>query len=348
MVGAVLVRQETIVGEGFHAFAGSDHAEVAALRAGGAAARGAICYVTLEPCAHYGRTPPCTEALIQAGVARVVVAAYDPNPVVAGKGVRTLREAGIPVEVGLLEEQAIKLNEAYFKYIRTGFPLVLLKAALSLDGKLGTRTGDSQWITGEGARRRVHELRNAVDAVMVGIGTVLRDDPMLTTRLADQEGRDPLRVIVDSQGRLPHGARLLRSGFRPPLVAVSSQISPARVRQLQEEGAEVTIVLQGNGGISLPDLIRELGRRGITSVMIEGGGKVATSALQEGLVDKLILMLAPILIGGEKAPTLLQGDGVEKLAEAFRVKHLTVERIGDDVVLEGYLTEPVAPWAPSG
>jgi diaminohydroxyphosphoribosylaminopyrimidine deaminase/5-amino-6-(5-phosphoribosylamino)uracil reductase len=213
MVGAVLTRQGVIVGEGYHAYAGGDHAEVVALKAAGEAARGAVCYVTLEPCAHYGKTPPCAESLVKAEVTRVVVATYDPNPLVAGEGARRLREAAISVEVGLLQEEATRLNEAYFKYIRNREPFVLLKAALSLDGKLATRTGDSQWITGERARRRVHEMRNAVDAVAVGIGTVLRDDPMLTTRLEGQEGRDPLRVVLDSPPTERGGSR--RDGTTP-------------------------------------------------------------------------------------------------------------------------------------
>lgn len=344
MVGAVLTQQGAIIGEGYHAWAGGDHAEVAALRA--ATARGAVCYVTLEPCTHYGKTPPCTETLIEAGIAKVVIATYDPNPLVAGRGVQRLREAGVSVQVGVLEEEAVRLNEAYFRYIQTGQPFVLLKAALSLDGKLATRTGDSQWITGELARHRVHEMRSAVDAVVVGIGTVLKDDPLLTTRLGGDEGRDPLRVVVDTRGRLPLSAGLLRSGSQPPLVAVGPGVSQARLRRLQERGARVMVLPPGDGGLSLPALIDELGRRQITSVLIEGGGKLATSALQERIVDKLVLMLAPVLIGGQKAPTLLQGDGVEKLTEALRVKHLTVERIGDDLVLEGYLTDPVAPWMP--
>jgi diaminohydroxyphosphoribosylaminopyrimidine deaminase/5-amino-6-(5-phosphoribosylamino)uracil reductase len=317
MVGAVLTRQGVIVGEGYHAYAGGDHAEVVALKAAGEAARGAVCYVTLEPCAHYGKTPPCAESLVKAEVTRVVVATYDPNPLVAGEGARRLREAAISVEVGLLQEEATRLNEAYFKYIRNREPFVLLKAALSLD---------------------------AVDAVAVGIGTVLRDDPMLTTRLEGQEGRDPLRVVLDSQGRLPLTARLLRSGSHPPLVAVGPRVPATRLRRLKEAGADVTVLPHGDGGLSLRDLLGDLGRREITSVMIEGGGRLATSALQAGIVDKLTVMLSPVLIGGEKAPTLLQGDGIEKLVEALHVTHLTVDRLGQDVVLEGYLTEPVTPW----
>ncbi|MFQ5988345.1 MAG: bifunctional diaminohydroxyphosphoribosylaminopyrimidine deaminase/5-amino-6-(5-phosphoribosylamino)uracil reductase RibD [Candidatus Methylomirabilales bacterium] len=346
MVGAILTQQGTIVGEGYHSYAGGDHAEVVALKAAGDAARGADCYVTLEPCTHQGRTPPCADALIKAGVSRVVVATCDPNPRVAGKGVRRLREARISVEVGLLQEEATRLNEAYFKYIHTGEPFVLLKAGLSLDGKLATRTGDSQWITGERARHRVHQMRDTVDAVVVGIGTVLKDDPLLTTRLEGWDGRDPLRVVVDSRGRLPLTSRLLRSGSRPPLVMVGRRISPARLRRLKEAGADVVVLPEGDEGLSLRDLMRELGHREISSAMIEGGGRLATSALQAGIVDKLILILAPILIGGDKAPTLLQGKGVEKLGEALRISQLTVERVGQDLIIEGYLTEPVAPWVP--
>ncbi len=346
MVGAVLTRGGAVVGEGYHAVAGGDHAEAAALTAAGESARGATCFVTLEPCTHYGRTPPCTDALIQAGITRVVAAAYDPNPQVAGRGVERLRAAGIAVETGLLQEEAVRLNEAYLTYIQTGKPLVLLKAALSVDGRLATRTGESQWITGEQARHRVHQVRNAVDAIVVGIGTVLRDDPMLTARVAAEEKRDPLRVVVDTRGRVPVTARLFTSGSHPPLVAVGPRVAQARLRQLRERGADLIVLPLGEGGLSLPHLIRELGRREITSVMIEGGGRLATTALQAGAVDKLMLILAPILIGGKKAPTLLQGEGAEKLTEALRIRQLTVEQIGNDLLLEGYLNEPLAPWMP--
>jgi diaminohydroxyphosphoribosylaminopyrimidine deaminase/5-amino-6-(5-phosphoribosylamino)uracil reductase len=337
MVGAVLTKEGSIIGEGFHPYAGGDHAEVIAVRAAGGDARGAVLYVTLEPCCHYGKTPPCTETLIEAGIARVVVATFDPNPVVAGKGVRCLREAGIAVEIGPLEEEAVRLNEAYFKYIQTRRPFVILKAALSLDGKLATRTGDSRWITGEVARRRVHELRNEVDAVLTGIGTVVKDDPLLTTRLDLQGGRDPLRVIVDSRARLPASARLLKTGSRPPVVAVGPDAPQNRCDVLKKAGAEVVVVPKGEGGLSLPDLMATLGRREITSVMIEGGGRLSTSALQAGIVDKVILMIAPMLIGGTAAPTLLQGEGVEKLSEALHLKEVKVESLGADLMVEGYL-----------
>lgn len=346
MVGAVLSREGEIIGEGHHTHAGGDHAEVAALKAAGELARGAALYVTLEPCAHSGKTPPCTEAIIRAGIAKVVAATYDPNPLVAGAGMRRLREAGVSVKVGLLQEEAVRLNEAYLKYVQTGQPFVLLKAALSLDGRLATRTGDSRWITGEQARHRVHQMRKEADAVIVGIGTVLRDDPLLTTRLGGQDERDPLRVIVDSRGRLPLTAKLLRSGSRAPLVAVGPQISQGRVRRLRDGGADVMVLPKGEGGLSLPNLIRELGRRELTLVMIEGGARLVTSAIQTGIVDKVVLMVAPLLIGGKKAPTLLQGEGAEKLTQALRVREVVVERLGEDWLLEGYLSGPPAPWVP--
>lgn len=340
MVGAILAKEGSIVGEGFHPHAGGDHAEVVALQAAGRAARGAVLYITLEPCCHYGKTPPCTEALIEAGITRVAVATLDPNPLVAGKGVRRLREAGIAVEMGPLGQEAVRLNEAYFKYIQTRRPFVILKAALSLDGKLATRTGDSRWITGERARRRVHQLRNEVDAVLTGIGTVVKDDPLLTTRLDTPGVRDPLRVIVDSRARLPLSAQLLKTSSRPPLVAVGPDAPQNRCDVLKKAGAEVVVIPRGDGGLSLPDLMAILGRREVTSVMIEGGGRLSTSALQAGIVDKVILMIAPMLIGGTTAPTLLQGEGVEKLSEAFRLQEVKVEPLGDDLVVEGYLTDP--------
>lgn len=343
MVGAILVKEGSVVGEGFHPYAGGDHAEVVAVKAAGRAAQGAVLFVTLEPCCHYGKTPPCTEALIKAGIVRVVVATLDPNPAVAGKGVRRLREAGIAVEMGPLGEEAVRLNEAYFKYIQTRRPFVILKAALSLDGKLATRTGDSRWITGEMARRRVHQLRNEVDAVLTGIGTVLKDDPQLTTRLETPGGRDPLRVIVDSRARLPSSAQLLQTGTRPPLIAVGPDAPRNRTARLREAGAELLVIPKGEGGLSLPDLMAALGRRGVTSVMIEGGGRLSTSALQAGIVDKVLLMIAPILIGGRTAPTLLQGEGVEKLSEAGRLKEVTAESLGEDLVVEGYLADPPQP-----
>lgn len=339
MVGAVLVKEGRIIGEGYHAFAGADHAEVVALKAAGDEAREATLYLNLEPCCHYGRTPPCTEAIIRAGIKRVVASTFDPNPLVAGKGAERLKAAGIDVEIGLLSEEAKRLNEAFFTLIATGRPFVILKVAASLDGKIATKAGESRWITGEAARKKVHELRDEVDAVLVGIGTVLKDDPLLTVRL-DREGtRDPLRVIVDSHARLPLEANVLKDP-RKALVAVSPEAPKERVEALRSRGAEVLLIEGASGKVSLGRLMEELGKRGIVSVMIEGGSEVNASAFHEGIVDKLILFYAPLLIGGKEAPSIVGGSGIEYLPQAIRLKDLRIERLGNDLLIEGYIQKP--------
>jgi diaminohydroxyphosphoribosylaminopyrimidine deaminase/5-amino-6-(5-phosphoribosylamino)uracil reductase len=338
MVGAVLVNAGTVVGEGYHAFAGSDHAELEALRAADAAAAGATLYVTLEPCCHFGRTPPCTDRIIQAGIRRVVAACEDPNPAVSGKGFAALRAAGVTVDVGVLEQEAAQVNEAFFTYIRTGRPFVILKAAASLDGKIATQTGDSRWITGESARQHVHHLRNEVDAVLVGIGTVLRDDPMLTTRLGTPDQRDPARVIVDNLARLPLRAQVInRASTAPTIVAVSEMAPRARLESLEREGVQALVVPGSPRRVSLAHLMEALGKMGFLSVMIEGGAEINASALQEGIVDKLLLFLAPILIGGKSTPTAVGGEGIETLRQATRVRDVRIERFGEDVLIQGYL-----------
>lgn len=343
MVGAVLVKNGEIVGEGFHAYAGSDHAEVVAIREAGAGAAGATLYVNLEPCCHQGRTPACVERIVQAGIRRVVAACQDPNPVVNGKGIAALREAGLSVDVGLLAEEAERLNEAFFTYIRTGRPFVILKAAASLDGKIATRTGESRWITGESARRRVHQLRNEVDAVLVGIGTVLRDDPLLTTRLGIADQRDPIRVIVDNLARLPLRAKVVnRASTAPTLLAVSQMAPRAKLEALEREGVQVIVVDGSPRRVVLERLMEVLGKRAILSLMIEGGAEINASALREGIVDKVLLFLAPILIGGKSTPTAVGGDGIESLSQAVRLRDARIERFEEDILVEGYLrTAPV-------
>lgn len=341
MVGAVVVKDDSVIGEGFHAFAGSDHAELEALREAEAAAAGATLYVNLEPCCHYGRTPPCVERIIQAGIRRVVAACEDPNPAVSGKGIAALRAGGLEVDVGLLQEEAARLNEAFFTYIQTGRPFVLLKAAASLDGKIATQTGDSRWITGESARQHVHHLRNEVDAVLVGIGTILRDNPMLTTRLGTPDQRDPTRVVVDNLARLPLRAQVInRASTAPTILAVSEMAPRARLDALEREGVQVLIVPGSPRRVSLAALMEALGKMGFLSVMIEGGAEINASALQEGIVDKLMLFLAPILIGGKSTPTAVGGEGIETLRQAIRLRDVRVERFGEDVLIEGYLREP--------
>jgi diaminohydroxyphosphoribosylaminopyrimidine deaminase/5-amino-6-(5-phosphoribosylamino)uracil reductase len=338
MVGAVLVKDGVVVGEGFHAFAGSDHAEVIALHAAESAAAGATLYVSLEPCCHHGRTPPCADQIVQAKVARVVAACVDPNPAVNGKGIETLRAAGIAVDVGLLAEEAARLNEAFFTFIRLGRPFVILKAAASLDGKIATRTGDSRWITGETARQHVHQIRNEVDAVLVGIGTILRDDPLLTTRLGSPDQRDPARVIVDNLARLPLRAKVInRASTATTILAVSAMAPRARLEALEREGVQILVVPGSPRRVSLRNLMEALGKMDLLSVLIEGGAEINGSALQEGIVDKLLLFLAPLLIGGNATPTAVGGDGIETLSQATRVRNLRIERFGEDILIEGYL-----------
>ncbi len=338
MVGAVLVNDGIVVGEGFHVFAGANHAELEALREAEARAAGATLYVSLEPCCHFGRTPPCVDRIIQAGIRRVVAACEDPNPAVSGKGLAALRAAGLMVDVGLLEEEATRLNEAFFTYVRTGRPFVILKAAASLDGKIATQTGDSRWITGETARQHVHHIRNEVDAVLVGIGTVLRDDPMLTTRLGTPDQRDPTRVIVDNLARLPLRAQVInRASTAPTILAVSEMAPRARLDTLEREGVQVLVVPGSPRRVSLAQLMEALGKMGFLSVMIEGGAEINASAFQEGIVDKLLLFLAPIIIGGKATPTAVGGEGIETLREAKRLHRVQIERFGDDILIEGYL-----------
>jgi len=342
MVGALIVREGRIVGEGFHARAGAPHAEAMILDAAGDAARGATLYVSLEPCCHHGRTPPCVPRIVASGVRRVVAATVDPNPQVNGRGLRVLREAGVAAEVGVLEGEAIRLNEVFFTYMTNGRPFVTLKAAVSLDGKIATVTGESRWITGEEARRRVHEMRNEVDAILVGIGTILRDDPLLTTRLGIPGERDPVRVVVDSLARLPLDARVLNPpSAAPTLVAVGPEAPAEKVERLRKAGATVLVVDEGTRRVSLCALMQALAAREITSVLIEGGAEIHASALAEGIVDKVAFFVAPLLIGGTTAPGAVGGPGIEKLADAVPLREVHITPLGQDLLVEGYVQGPL-------
>lgn len=339
MVGALVVRDGKVVGRGFHARAGTPHAEVVALKDAGEKARGATLYVTLEPCCHHGRTGPCTEAVIGAGVKRVVAAMADPNPLVAGKGLARLKNAGLEVEVGVMEEESWGLNEVFIKYITAGLPFVVMKAAVSLDGKIATRTGDSRWITGPEARQYGHRLRDRYDAIMVGVNTVLADDPSLTTRLPEG-GRDPVRLVLDSLARTPPGSRVINSpSGSPAIIAATDRAPRERVRRLEEAGAQVISLPgpPGDGRVDLQALMRELALREITSVLVEGGGQVHASALAAGIVDKVAWFIAPKLIGGKDAPGPLAGQGPERLAEATLLERVSVSRMGNDIFVEGYI-----------
>jgi len=337
MVGAVVVKEGNIVGRGFHHQAGTPHAEIHALKEAGPKARGATLYVTLEPCCHYGRTGPCSEAVIGAGIARVVVAMADPNPLVAGNGLKRLEAAGISVTLGVLEEEARQLNEVFLKYIATRRPFVVAKAAVSLDGKIATRTGKSRWITGPEARSYGHRLRDRYDAIMVGIGTILADDPALTARLPGRQSHDPVRVVLDSRGRTPPEARILhQQSEAATIIAVTKEAPMERLEVLRGAGAEVVVINEGPR-VDLMELMKFLGAREITSVLIEGGAGVHASALEAGLVDKAAWFIAPKIIGGSEAPGPVGGLGVDDPAEAMELDQVKVRRLGKDFCLEGYL-----------
>ncbi len=334
-VGALIVQSGELVGRGFHRRAGEPHAEVEALEEAGEAARGSTLYVNLEPCSHYGRTPPCAEALIRAGVRRVVVGMVDPNPLVQGKGIECLERAGIEVTVGVLREACERLNEDFSSLMRRGRPLVTLKLAASLDGKIAAASGDSHWISGEASRRWVHRLRNQVDAVLVGAGTVEKDNPRLTCRI--RGGRDPLRVILDGRLRISPEARVLvQPSEARTLVVTAVRRSSPKVRLLEGRGAEVLCLPGHEGEVAFLEVLQELGKRGIKSVLIEGGARVAASALRAGAVDKVLFFYAPKLLGGD-GKEMVGSLGIRQVAQALAVHKIEVRRFGEDVVIGGYI-----------
>ncbi|MHB8895374.1 MAG: bifunctional diaminohydroxyphosphoribosylaminopyrimidine deaminase/5-amino-6-(5-phosphoribosylamino)uracil reductase RibD [Candidatus Geothermincolia bacterium] len=313
IVGAVIVSGGEVVGEGFHMRAGEPHAEVYAVREAGERARGGTMYVTLEPCSHQGRTPPCAGLLIDAGLAKVVIAMMDPNPLVAGRGAHALAEAGVEVKRGPYEALAARQNETYAGWIVTGRPFLTLKMAMSIDGKVATRSGDSRWVTSESSRMDVHRMRAASDAVMVGIGTVLKDDPLLTARGVEAP-RQPLRIIVDSFAGTPLDGRVADTGEVPTVVAVSSQAPREKVKALQAAGVEV--VESGDRRVDLAKLLGTLGGRGVTSVLSEGGPTIAAALNEGGLVDRHVYYIAPKVVGGVLAPGPVGGEGIELMAGA--------------------------------
>ncbi len=340
LVGAVIVKAGQVVGEGYHRRAGTSHAEVHALNAAGGSAKGATLYVNLEPCCHWGRTPPCTEAVFQAGIAEVYVAEVDPNPSVAGKGIRQLQNAGIRVHVGTCAGAAARLNEVHRKYIQTGKPFVILKIAMSLDGKIATVSGESQWITAEGSRQRGHEIRDAVDAILVGSSTVVRDNPSLTTRLQDREGQNATRIVLDSHGRTPRDARIFNPESSAGVIIAVTPDAPAKnISALEKAGAEVITVPAAHGRVCFERLMKILGEREITSVLIEGGGEINASAITAGVVDKVMCFIAPKFIGGQDAPGPIGGEGISSLRDAPHLQQISITRIDGsaDFLIEGYL-----------
>ncbi len=335
MVGCVLVKDGSVVGEGYHRAAGLPHAEAEALTAAGAAARRATAYVSLEPCAHVGRTPPCSKALIEAGIQRVVAAVQDPNPAVSGRSAAEFAAAGIRVDAGLMEAEARELNRAFFHFHVTGMPFVTLKAAMSLDGKIATRTGDSKWITSEAARRYVHRLRAQSGAVLCGIGTVLADDSLLTARIPGVP-RQPLRVVLDSDLRTPPESRLARTAAEvPTLLAVARGAAGERAQELRALGVEILgLPRDASGRVLLQPLLEELGKRGIISVLVEGGGETHAAFIEQRLFHRMMWFVAPKIIGGRSAPSSVEGTGAEMMEMAARLQRLKVRRIGPDLLIE--------------
>jgi diaminohydroxyphosphoribosylaminopyrimidine deaminase / 5-amino-6-(5-phosphoribosylamino)uracil reductase len=336
MVGALLVKDGRIIGEGCHLCAGTPHAEVHALADAGAEARGATMYVTLEPCCHHGRTGPCADAVIAAGVKRVVAAMTDPNPKVSGQGLALLRGAGLEVEEGLLAAEAARLNESFIKWVSTGMPFGIMKTAMTLDGKIATRTGHSKWITGAAARLRVHRLRDTCDAIMVGIGTVLADDPELTTRLPEG-GHNPVRIVVDSRARTSLTAKIVNDGQAPTLIAVTAAAPQPNLAALRDRGAEILVLPQGETGVDIRALFSVLAERKLTSVLIEGGATLSAAALAANVVDKVEAFIAPKIIGGATAPGPVGGQGAASLDGAVMLEEATVETIGEDILISAYV-----------
>ena len=337
-VGAVVVKGDVVVGQGYTQPPGSSHAEVVALQQAGEQARGGAMYVTMEPCCHYGRTPPCTQKIIAAGIAEVHLAMLDPNPLVRGCGKMELEKEGIEIYLSESEE-AKEINEAYTKFITTGMPFVTAKFAMSLDGKIATRSGDSRWISSEAARKYVHYLRYATDAIMVGANTILTDDPHLTSRCGGTGGtarKQPLRVIVDGKGRTPLTARV----FSEPgetLLALGRSVAPDKARAFTESGIEVLELPSEEEQVDLESLFEALGERGVTSVLVEGGGILLGSLFDHRLIDKVIAVIAPIIIGGEEAKTAVGGKGIDKVVDSIKLQRIEVEKLDGDLMVRGYV-----------
>lgn len=335
-VGAVIVREGCVIGEGFHHRAGLPHAEIEALKNLKGSAEGATLYVNLEPCSHYGRTPPCADAVLKSGLKRVIVGMVDPNPLVRGRGIRRLRRAGVEVQTGVLRERCERLNEDFATFVQTGRPMVTLKLAASLDGRIATANGDSKWISGELSRRLVHEMRNRVDAILVGAGTVRADDPQLTCRL--RGGRDPLRVVLDGRLSISPTARVCTqmSSAKTMIVTTANNRLNRKCDELEKIGVEVLRLPGERGRVPFLPLLQELGRRGLKHLMIEGGGQVAAAALKESVVDKVLFFYGPKLLGDEGLP-MVGPLGVDRVAAGLKLHTIELHQLNDDVLVSGYI-----------
>ena len=336
LVGAVIVKEGKVIGEGYHEEYGKSHAEINAFKSANESVEGAVMYVTLEPCSHYGKTPPCAEKIIQNKVSRVVIGMIDPNPLVAGKGVKMLMDAGIEVLVGVLEDECIKLNEVFIKYITTKQPFVMLKAAMSLDGKIATSTGESKWITCDKSRILVHSWRNKLLGIMVGVNTIIRDNPNLTCR--NINGRNPYRIIVDSNLRTPTDSNVIQNNHDlKTVIATTNKCPEEKVNELTKFNIKVIKVNDKDGRVDLNELMIELGKLNIDGILLEGGATLNFSALQENIVDKISIFIAPKIIGGENSKTPVGGKGIELLSDSINIKDMSYSFIGKDILVEGYL-----------
>ena len=338
VVGAVIVRKGRVIASGYHKKAGLNHAEVEALTMiGGKAEVGDVMYVTLEPCNHYGLTPPCTTAILKSGLREVVIGMLDPNPKVSGGGAEFMRKRGIEVKSGVLESECRRLNEAFIKFVITGRPFVIAKSALTMDGWSATSTGHSKWITSEQSRRFVHRLRERVDGVMVGVGTVIADDPLLTARIRNKHGRDPLRIIVDTHLRIPHNARVLNhDSDSETMLVVGENTETGLLKEIEREGISIFLCPLKDGVVDMNVLMDELGKRSVTSLMVEGGASVMGSMIRERLIDKFYIFKAPRILGGEDGFPMARGVGPERMDKALKIKDIKTRRFGNDILVIGY------------
>ena len=337
LVGAVVVKNGRILGEGWHQVFGGAHAEVNAIAGANRSLEGADLYVNLEPCSHLGKTPPCTELIIRSGIKKVFIGMHDPNPLVNGRGIANLRKHGIEVQTGVLESESRKLNEVFIKFITTRSPFVVFKYAMTLDGKIATVDNASRWITGERSRKIVHRLRHSMYSVMVGVDTVIYDDPLLNVRLNGKKWRSPLKIIADSGLRIPFGAKVLTNNPQLCLIATTEKAGKDRIAEVKRTGAQVLICPEKDDMVDLPFLFARLGRMDIDGVLLEGGSTLAYSALREGLVDKVIAFVAPKILGGASAPSPVGGAGIAAMEDALCLYKMNVRKAGGDLMVEGYL-----------
>ena len=340
-VGAVVVKDGVIVGTGLHRKAGEPHAEVHAFNMAGEYAKGATLYVTLEPCSHYGKTPPCAMLVKESGVSRVVVAMMDPNPSVAGRGINILKEAGIEVEVGLLEQDARRLNERFIHNMLTNKPFVISKFAMTMDGKIATHNGHSKWITSHEARLQVHKLRHEMDGILVGVGTVLADNPSLTTRLQNREGKNPIRIILDSELKTPLEANIVNTAEAQTIIVSGKDVDATKVKQLTEKGVQILTVSKTEQGLNLGEMLDELYKLGITDVLVEGGAEINGSFLSARLINKVLIFMAPKILGGRHSKTPFAGMDIDCIDEGLQLEFDSIEQVGPDLCITAYPADEI-------